>query len=177
MRKLLYACLLLCTAVIFTSWSRLPRHTGKRKYLVSGSVMQIISYCGGAQPPQQVLDSMNKPKGMAFARLFLKLGEDNREHVREVHRIIADTNGNFSIYLPAGHYCFVEGWKAKPIKLSLNQNIDSACMKELYNSCDYKLEVTNKNIRHLQIIFHRPCAYNQPCVIKKRSLPPTKLPQ
>jgi hypothetical protein len=176
MKKFLFLFFFISSAVIISSWMcPTANHKGKRKFLVSGSIMQTISYCGGAQPPQRLLDSMNVPKGIPYGKLFVKLKGGHKEGSLIIHTIKADTNGNFSIYLPAGNYCLVEEWKTKPFKLPLNnvnETVDSTCFKNLYNTCDYELNVTDKNVRHLKIIFHRPCYNNQPCISYHGALRP-----
>jgi hypothetical protein len=146
----------------------------KHKFLVSGSIMQTLSYCGGAAPTRKILDSYNTPKGIPFGKLFIKSGLMNIEGAPILHEITADSNGNFSIRLPAGNYCLLEEWKSKPFKLPLNnvnQTVDSACFRNLYNAPDFNLKVTNKNIHHMQFIFHRACSNNQPCVSYQGPLP------
>jgi len=163
-------CAILLTGITFISSSWV--HTGlnsknSRKFLVTGSIMQTTSYCGGAQPTQKILDSFNTPKGIPFGKLFVKSGAKNIEGAPVIERINADANGNFSVYLPEGKYCFVEEWKIKPFKLPLNNvnhKVDSTCFRNLYDSPDFSLNITNKNIHHLEIILHRTCPDKQPCV-------------
>jgi hypothetical protein len=147
----------------------------KTKFQVSGSIMQTVSYCGGAQPSQEILDSCNTPKGIPFEKLFVKRGLQNGENSTIVDTILANAAGNFSIDLPAGNYCLVEEWKSKSYQLPLkskDQTIDSACYKNLYNTCDFQLSVTNKNIENIKILFHRKCVFNQPCISYHGPLPP-----
>lgn len=175
MRKFLYLIFLISTAFAISSWMGIAVNKKiKHKFLVTGSIMQTVSYCGGARPTPQILDSYNTPKGIPFGKLFIKSGLMNIEGAPVLHEITADSNGNFSIRLPAGNYCLLEEWKSKPFKLPLNnvnQTVDSACFRNLYNASDFTLKINNKSIHHMKFIFHRTCSYNQPCVSYRGSLP------
>ncbi|SHN23137.1 hypothetical protein [Mucilaginibacter sp. OK098] len=175
MRKFLYLIFLISAAFIISSWMGIAVNKKiKHKFLVTGSIMQTVSYCSGARPAQKILDSCNTPKGISFGKLFIKSGVMNIEGAPVIHEIKADSNGNFSTYLPAGNYCLLEEWKTKPFKLPLNnvnQTVDSACFRNLYNAADFNLKITNKSIHHMKFVFHRTCPYNQPCVSYRGSLP------
>jgi len=180
MKRLLCAVILMSAALIISSWIGVTlKKKIKPKFLVSGSIMQTLSYCGGARPPQAILDSLNTPKGIPFGKLFIKSRNTNIKSLRIIDSILADSNGNFSIHLPPGDYCLVEEWKSRPFKLPLNDarhTVDSACFRNLYNTCDFKLRITNKNINHLKIVFHRACFYNQPCISYRGPLPSVAAP-
>jgi len=175
MRKLLYAISLIGAALIISSWMRITANQrAELKFQVSGSIMQTVSYCGGAPPPQRILDSFNTPKRIPFGKLFVKSGVTNMEGAPIIDTINADVKGNFSIYLPAGNYCIVEEWKSKLFKLPLNnanQTVDSTCFRRLYNACDFKLNITDENIDNVKIVFHRTCPNNQPCISYRGPLP------
>src|ERR1700733_9194781 len=139
MRKLLYPILLVGAALLISSWMCWTANQKPLpKFHVSGAIMQTTSYCGGAPPGRKIMDSFIKTKGIPFGKLFVKAGLANAEYAPVMDTIRADANGNFSIYLPAGNYCLLEEWKAKPFKLPLNtanQKVDSACFRNLYNAC------------------------------------------
>lgn len=172
---MLFRFFLLNLLVFSCSSSITANQKAKNLFLVTGSMMQTISYCGGAQPSQQVLDSCNKPRGIPYGKFFLKSGNTNLKGASIIQTINTDINGNFAIYLPTGNYCLVEEWKSKPFKLPLNdakQTIDSTCFLNLYNTCDFKLAIPKKSIHHLIFIFHRNCYYNQPCTSYHGALRP-----
>lgn len=142
-------------------------------------MMQTVSYCGGAQPSQEILDRCNTPVGIANGKLYIKKGTYNKDKAAVLDSITTDGNGKFSINLPAGTYCLVEDWKAKPYQLPLSdesQTVDSVCYRNLYMSCDYELTVKDKNIDSVKVIFHRTCAWNKPCISYHGPLPPSAPP-
>jgi hypothetical protein len=180
MLKLFCAIFLAVAAFISSSWIGTANQHRKQKFLVTGSIRQTVSYCGGAEPTQQILDSCNTPRAVPYAKLFVKLGKTNVGRAAVIETIKADAKGNFSVRLPPGSYCLVEEWKSKPFKLpaiSANKTVDSACLRNLYNTCDYELKITKKNISHVEIIFHRTCSYNQPCISYRGPLPPKQSPR
>jgi hypothetical protein len=145
------------------------------KFKITGVVMQTMSYCGGAQPTRQILDSFNTPRALPFKKLFIKVGKSNKEGTSFIDSVISDGNGRFSVDLQRGNYCVVEEWKSKPFQLPLkkeNETLDSVCFRNLYDSCDYQFTVSDKNIENIKIIFHSPCFYNQPCRSYHGALPP-----
>lgn len=149
------------------------------KFKITGFVMQTESYCGGAPLTRKILDSFNTPRAIPFKKLFIKVGITNKEETTFIDSVISDENGKFSADLPKGNYCVVEEWKSKPFQLPLkkeNETLDSACFQNLYNSCDYQLNISDKNIDNIKIIFHRPCFYNQPCISYHGPLPPRQRP-
>jgi len=177
----LYLIFMAAAVFTFSSWvCKTGDKKVKPKFMVAGSVMQTVSYCGGAKPTQEILDSCNTPKGIPFAKLFVKWGLVNTEGASIIRSISTDAHGNFSTYLPPGNYCLVEKWKTKPFHLpanNVNQTIDSACFRNLYSSADFVLKIKDKNIRDVKIIFHRTCSFNQPCITFHGSLPPKQMPR
>ncbi len=180
MKKFLHLIFLLCIILAVSAWKYKPKlHKASRKFTVSGTIMQTVSYCGGAAPSRQIQDSSNTPHAIPYAKLFVKSGSSNKQDGRIIQTINADQEGNFKISLPAGKYCMLEEWKAGTFKLPSNDNnhkVDSACYRDLYNSCDFEILVAHKNIHQLKIVFHRTCSYNQPCVSYRGPLPPKSAP-
>jgi hypothetical protein len=180
MIKFSFLFLLLAALICFSSlMCASTKKISKAKFHVTGSIMETRSYCGGAQPTQEMLERYKIPTGIPFGKLFVKQGTMNNENAESIDTINADVNGNFSINLPAGNYCLVEEWKSKPFHLPLNnknQTVDTACYRNLYNTCDYELNVADTNIDSIKIIFHRTCFYNQPCISYHGPLPPTTQP-
>ena len=179
MKKIAFAIFLPLAAFYILSWMSKPaKKKNKKKFLVTGSIMQTASYCGGAQPTQEMIKKLRTPSGIPFGKLFVKKTLVNEEGARIIDTIRADANGNFSITLPAGNYCLVEEWKSKPFKLPLNskmQTVDAACYRKLYNTCDYQLNIT-EDMPDLKFNFHRPCYFNLPCISYKGPMPHVSAP-
>lgn len=175
MKKILFVICLLAGASCIFSWrNKLPKKKYKAKFKVTGSIMQTVSYCGGAVPTKEMLIKARTPAGIPFGKLFIRNATANTNSVTITDSIQADATGNFSMDLPAGNYCLVEEWKTKPFTLPLNtkvQTVDSACYRKLYDACDYELHISDKDITDIKIVFHRPCFYNQPCISYKGRMP------
>ncbi len=180
MRKFSFLIFILCASLCITSWmGTAKKKKGKKTFTVTGTIMQTTSYCGGAQPSPDMLARCNTPMGIPNGKLFVKKGTMNKERASLIDSIRADANGKFSIQLPAGNYCLVEDWKAKPFDLPLNnefQTVDSICYRNMYDACDYELNITDKNIDSVKIVFHRSCFYNRPCISYHGPLPPMAVP-
>lgn len=180
MRRITVLILLPAMAICILSWvSKQAKKKQKRKFLVTGSIMQTASYCGGARPTPEILKKLRTPAGIPFGKLYIKKNFINDQEAAIIDTIQADANGNFSIFLSAGNYCLIEEWKSKPFVLPSNskyRTVDSACYKNLYQNCDFNLSVGNKNITGRKFILHRPCSFNQPCISYNGPLPHSEKP-
>jgi len=180
MKTFAYSIFLLSISLCISSWMCSPKKKKeKQKFQVTGSIMEMRTYCGGAQPSPEMMESINKPAPIPFGKVFVKKGTENKEKSEVIATIVADSIGNFSISLPAGTYCLVEEWKTKKFVLPENnefQTVDSTCYRNLYNTGDYQLTISDKNIDGVKVIYHRHCPWGQPCISYHGPLPPMAQP-
>jgi hypothetical protein len=179
MRLFTYSIFLLSMALCVSSWMCPKKKKEKQKFQITGSIMETRSYCGGAVPSAELLAQCNTPMGVAYGKLYVKKGNSNKEKSAVMDSIVADKSGKFIINLPAGTYCLVEDWKSQKFTLPDNteiQTVDSTCYRNRYNTCDYQLTVADKNIDSVKVVFHRNCAWSQPCINYHGPLPPAAQP-
>ena len=137
---------------------------------ISGKLFIIGNYCGGANPGNEILEELSKPKIYPNAKLFVTkaIRVASEEYLydkryRSVGSIIkefsSDENGDFTIELEDGIYCFLNSeketgynaWRneyCKEICLS-NESVDSKCE-------NYNLEV-KKDTKNIKIRLYEYC--------------------
>lgn len=150
----------------------------QRTYIVSGTVQQTFSYCGGARPSQAMLDKLAMPKTYPDKKFYVRKGNANNSNAKIVTTFITDSAGGFSIRLKPGIYSIIVEEQLHPIKpneyINENQQMDSKCLDEWWAKPYYLLEVKNKNINDLNFVFHHRCFISNdiPCITYQGPLPP-----
>lgn len=163
--------ILLCTQSAFSAKKRAAKLVS-----IQGQITQTADYCGGAQPSEEMLAEMARPKPLPNKEIVIKIGPKNKVGNAVYKKIVTDQNGKFIVRLQSNMvYCFIEDWKAKPFKVPQNTEFvtwDAACLYERYLLADYVLKVQNKENALVQINFHKPCFYNPYCGTYSGPLPP-----
>ena len=177
MRQLSFFLLALGLSLFFSAWICMPKKKKPLKtFTISGTVFTQGEYCGGAVPSEEQLHP--KPAPAPALVLYVREGNVNTGSKKLVDSVTSDANGNFSLQLPAGNYCFVEGWKKGRLVMPKDDQFsswDTACYRENYSSCDFSLDVKAAT-DSVKIILPRHCAWSQPCCSYHGPLPPAANP-
>ena len=72
--------------------------------IVKGVVNQTNSYCGGARPPDDLLEELAKPKPLTNYKLYIKKNTPSIIDAIIMDSVITDKNGRFNIRLKKGNY-------------------------------------------------------------------------
>jgi len=151
--------------------------------IVKGAVNQTNSYCGGARPPDDLLEELAKPKPLTNYKLYIKKNTPSIIDAIIMDSIITDQNGRFTLKMPKGNYIFVDSiYKDREhynqmVRLILNDNenysnLDTNCLLNRFNTPLLDFKITRKNQLLKPIRIHRSCDYNKiPCVNYKGALP------
>lgn len=142
--------------------------------LITGKITETRQYCGGAPPPQSMLDEYNTPKPVANYKLYI------RQNINDIStpaykEIITDSLGNFTVFLEYGSYSVVDSRKkdkqtyldlvAKYKKATnVTGSIDENCLKTHFRESDFRIDVMpdSKTVEHN---YFRTCNYSgAPCV-------------
>ena len=151
--------------------------------IVKGVVNQTSSYCGGARPPDDLLEELAKPKPLTNYKLYIKKNTPSIIDAIIMDSVITDKNGRFNIRLKKGNYVFIDSnYKDRNqfnqlVKFILDDQenysqLDSNCLLNRFNLPLISFKI-NQRTHHLKpIIIHRNCDYNKiPCVNYKGALP------
>ena len=149
----------------------------QHKYHISGKVTRSFAYCGGANPPQEVLKSLARPVPYPGKKFYLRKGKVNSIDAGIVASFITDSLGMFSFNVPPGTYAIimeeqlevlhVNAWK-KP-----NLHIDEKCLREWWRKPYKILEVKNHDLVLPVFHFQQSCFIDTdiPCIEYTGPLP------
>lgn len=150
-----------------------------RRVTISGTVYEIHQYCGGANPSEEILEAVRRPRPLANYELYVRAGSANALASLVVLKFSSDANGNFQIELPQGEYCVIEAGKKDALKTpdfteenrklaktdptAIPYSLTSPkCLTEWWQTCDKALRVGKENQTGVKIEFHHGC--RPPCV-------------
>ena len=155
-----------------------------KKCRVSGTVVHMAAYCGGARMPDEFLNDLTKPKPFSTKKLYVMKGKINGFDAKPFLVFISDSLGHFSIVLPAGDYCIVDEFKRDKkyydsiletyrIETENYSAVDPVCLKGWFEMPDAVFTVTKAGLKDLTIVYTDKCPWNSiPCVMYKGPLPP-----
>lgn len=132
-----------------------------KKMTISGQVIVTEDYCGGAAPPDELVENLRKPHPYANAELFIRSTAKVKGSTT-IGKIRTSENGKFSIDLPVGKYAVVTNSKLSILGLSLtNPEAKMSSCTEWLEKPDFILEVATdaKNVNIYK--FHVSC---NPCL-------------
>jgi hypothetical protein len=138
---------------------------------VCGVVESTSSYCGGAQPPPQLLEQLATPQPYPGYRLLARRGQDNIADAPVFAETVTDDQGRFLFDLEPGWWCFVgENKRTPPANLDASWgSADPTCLEDWFRTCESSLLLTDHPAQGLIIQIHQDCREN-PC------LPPIPYP-
>lgn len=182
-RRVVLGTLLSCAfsvGLVFAGVASAPDQPSKKtkavkQRTVSGKVVEMKEYCGGANPSEEIRDSLRKEKPYPNKELWIRPGTANGMTNPVLH-FATDAKGNFRIRLPEGDYCIVEEQKKNELETprtmkpgagepeGRNRASDPSvqeCLRTWWGTCDKTLKVDREDLRGVTIQFHRAC--NPPC--------------
>lgn len=164
---------LLCISFVFVSAAlKKPKKKKSRDFVLSGFIQEKHDYCGGAAPSY---DQVNpKPAGTKGIRLYIR----KNGSAKIIDSVLSGESGAFSIRLPEGEYCFVEGWKTGALKIpadSRDTQWDSVCFRKEYERCDFSIHLDSDK-KDIAIILQRHCPWSAPCSSYSGPMPPSAPP-
>ena len=151
--------------------------------IVKGIVNQTNSYCGGARPPDDLLEELAKPKPLTNYKLYIKKNTPSIIDAIIMDSVVTDKNGRFNIRLKKGNYVFIDSnYKDRNqfnqlVKFILDDQenysqLDSNCLLNRFNLPLMTFKINQRTHILKPIIIHRNCDYNKiPCVNYKGPLP------
>ena len=172
--KLALTYLLITVLVVFLNSCNnnkaMVKSSSDSSFLITGIVLQTSSYCGGAKPPQELLDKLNTPKAYPDKTFYVRAGSKNDVNEKIVVKFSSKMDGTFSFNLKPGTYSVIMEEQLSMIELTdyntKNQKVDEKCLEEWWGKPYYLLEVTDKNITDLKFTFNQRCFLKTdiPCV-------------
>jgi len=153
-----------------------------KKGTVSGTVSQTFSYCGGARPPDFLLEQLAQPKPFPNKKVHVIKGDTNTTAHKIILTFTSDSTGNFSFKLEPGTYSIILDEQVSPPDAkkykTQSQSIDEECYKNWWAKPYYLLEVPvtsqTTTIKGLNFTFHHRCFISSdvPCLQYLGPYPP-----
>ena len=148
-----------------------------KEYVVTGKVTQTSTYCGGANPPQELLARLATPIAYPAKKFYIRRGKINTTKARIIKSFTTDSAGFFSISLAPGVHAVIleeQLCKIKPNQYNTKyQQADNKCLQQWWATPFYLLEVKDKNISELNFNFLHRCYVTSdiPCITYRGPLP------
>lgn len=163
-------------ATIWDGFDEYKLNTGKGSraqpvYHVSGKVTRSFSYCGGANPPKEVLKNLTMPVPYPNKKFHVRKGKINSLDAGIVKSFISDSLGLFSFDVPPGTYAIILDEQLEALRVNRWERptlqIDEKCLKEWWKKPYMIVEVKN----HEQVLpdfhFQQQCFidFDIPCIM------------
>lgn len=146
-------------------------------YRISGKVTRSFTYCGGANPPQEVLKSLATRIPYPDKKFHLRKGTVNRIDAGIVKSFISDSLGMFSFDVPPGTYSLILDEQSEPLQVNKwkrpHLQIDEKCLKEWWGKPYMILDVENHDLVLPDFHFQQQCFidFNIPCITYTGPMP------
>jgi hypothetical protein len=126
-------------------------------------LVQVMPYCGGAKPTEEMKKASELP--VAYANKKLIYISDKQK----VDTLLTDAKGVLSTKLSYGVYAIFEPWKYyKALPKGMQEsNLQMDCLKEEWLKEDLKITVTKKAAQVVNHLKYPKCAQLFPCLINK----------
>lgn len=126
-------------------------------------LVQVMPYCGGARPTEEMKKAAEVPVAYANKKL-ISVSDKQR-----VDTMLTDAKGYLITKLPYGVYTIYEPWKYyKSIPKGMQENnLQMDCLKEEWLKEDLKITITKKSTQVINNLKYPKCAHQFPCLINK----------
>ena len=147
-------------------------------FRVSGKVTQSFPYCGGANPPAEVMDNLARPVAYPNKKFYIRAGGINNITAKVVSSFTTDSSGSFSFNIAPGTYSIIlEEQLVQPdVKKYEKQNLrlNRKCLDQWFIKPYYIIEVKDKDISDLNFHFLHRCFIDSdiPCISYDGPMPP-----
>ena len=150
------------------------------------SITKTIQYCGGAAPPNDLIEEMRTPKPFENKVIYVRKNS-NDIATPILYTITTDANGKAKLNLPTGKYSFVDGSKKDRIlydSLLLKHReatdnagpIDPKCLMDYMMQSDFEIlipKLKKKATKKLNYNYFIGCNWSGvPCAEFRGQYPP-----
>ncbi len=150
------------------------------KYTVSGQIEYTGRYCGGAPPPQRLLENIRKKKPRAGFKLYIRAGNMNDSRAPIIDSTMTDEHGRFIFHLPPGDYVLLSSYhKNREIFTTWRNDdyiriSDRNCLEKWWRDGLAKFSVRNQPVDDIYLHFQKQCflPLGVPCLVYKGPFPP-----
>lgn len=141
-----------------------------KKQKVAISITKTFPYCGGANPPQEIIDESQKMRIPFKENFYVIKGAVNLSGRKIIATLTFDSTGKKSIYLTPGTYSIIDDFGFKQLKVNAEQ-FDVSCMEQKWKKPIYVFEVKKGENLMVSQNISELCPHQLPCSKTKRALP------
>lgn len=142
-------------------------------YTITGKIIQKSTYCGGARPSPELLESFKTPKPLKNFKVYLKAGKTNADNAKVIASTSTDELGRYSFNVQAGDYVLVSetqlnrsnfdgSTKSKYLKIT-----DEACLQAWYEKGMMTCTIKDRNQENPDHLINKKCDVPEgmPCLV------------
>lgn len=142
----------------------IPCFTFSQSKKVKLKLVQVMSYCGGARPTEEMKNAAEIPVAYSGKKL-ISVSDKQR-----IDTLFTNAQGCLIKKLPYGTYTIYEPWKYYKVipKGMQENNLDMDCLKEEWLKEDLKIIISRKSTQVINNLKYPKCEHQFPCLINKR---------
>ncbi len=140
------------------------------KQLTGIIITKTGSYCGGANPPQHILDELEKKKIPFGEKFYIIKGSCNESNRKIIDTLVFDSSGKRTVMLKPGCYSIINDFGLNKPATDTTQ-FDMNCLLEEWKKPLFTFEVRKGKNETFSHNIHEICPHNMPCRIGKIALP------
>ena len=156
---------------------------GDKSHQVLIKVTQTASYCGGARPPDELLNELRTEKPLAGVDVFIRSGSVNNPEDKILIQGKSDRNGVVALNLPKGNFYMVFGNKKNrdfsdeliktyEVKSENYSAVNKTCLEEWLKQPELLMEIKGQG-DSFTVNWNQPCPWHAvPCTSYTGPLPP-----
>ena len=156
-----------------------PTVEKKISQTISGTITTSGSYCGGAAPSEEMLQSVQVTRPMSGFMIYIKKGAKNKLLSCIVDSTCTDSSGNYSFDLSPGKYVLLQKNQLnkdvfEKYKQSKWTQVDLECMQMWWEKGLTSITVDSESINNLNFHFQKRCfiPLSVPCLRYTGPYPP-----
>lgn len=127
-------------------------------------------YCGGANPPEHILEEARKKKIPFGEKFYIINGCKNSVNRKIIDTLTIDSLGICSLKLKPGCYSVINNFGLNTIKVDTSQ-YDIKCLKLLWVKPLFSFKVIKGKNDNFSFNISESCPYNKPCFKGHVALP------
>jgi hypothetical protein len=176
--------IIICVLSLFIWGCNRLGFSSRKEIVVEVRLHETGVYCGGARPPQEMLDELQQLKPLTNFQFYIKEGRENDPNAPAVVSGITDDAGIAYISLRPGAYVLVFGdrqdwaqynsWKAEHARANDPWGaIDTMCLMQWIKTPEKTFAVYPDSASVVEVIKAQKCFWNNiPCLEYTGSIPP-----
>lgn len=158
--------ILVLMSVLISTVAISQTQTGKTIIIIT----KTTPYCGGANPPEQILEEARKEKIPYGEKFYIIKGNKNTPNRKLVDSLTFDSSGKCLKALNAGCYSVINEFGFKKLAADASE-YDIECLTQIWNTPLFTFKVVKGKAETFSFNIAEPCPYNKPCYKGKMELP------